>query len=44
MQLREMDPNTTYMQQLQADDGPIVLMNEFNVAQKVAVPGICVGC
>ena len=32
MRLREMDEQTTYMQQLQADDGPVVLMNEFNVA------------
>jgi heme-degrading monooxygenase HmoA len=27
-----MDERTTYMEQLQADDGPVVLMNEFNVA------------
>jgi heme-degrading monooxygenase HmoA len=27
-----MDERTTYMEQLQANDGPVVLMNEFNVA------------
>jgi heme-degrading monooxygenase HmoA len=32
MELREMDERTTYMQQLQADGGPVVLMNQFNVA------------
>lgn len=32
MRLREMDERTTYMQQLQEDDGPVVLMNQFNVA------------
>ena len=32
MRLREMDEQTTFMQQLQADTGPIVLINEFNVA------------
>jgi hypothetical protein len=31
MQLREMDERVTYMQQLQADEGPIVLINQFNV-------------
>jgi heme-degrading monooxygenase HmoA len=31
MQLREMDQNVTYQQQLQRDDGPVVLINEFNV-------------
>src|SRR5919198_2819909 len=31
MQLREMDPHVTYQQQLQSDDGPVVLVNEFNV-------------
>jgi hypothetical protein len=31
MQLREMDEQVTYMQQLQDDDGPIVLINQFNV-------------
>jgi heme-degrading monooxygenase HmoA len=32
MQLREMDEQVTYMQQLQEDAGPIVLVNVFNVA------------
>jgi heme-degrading monooxygenase HmoA len=32
MQLREMDERVTYMQQLQEDDGPVVLINQFNVA------------
>ena len=32
MRLREMDEQVTYMQQLQHDDGPIVLINEFTVA------------
>jgi heme-degrading monooxygenase HmoA len=32
MQLREMDERVTYMQQLQANDGPVVLINQFNVA------------
>jgi hypothetical protein len=27
-----MDERTTYMQQLQDDDGPVVLINQFNVA------------
>jgi hypothetical protein len=31
MQVREMDERVTYMQQLQEEDGPIVLINEFNV-------------
>ena len=31
MKLREMDEHVTYMQQLQQDDGPVVLINEFNV-------------
>jgi heme-degrading monooxygenase HmoA len=31
MRLREMDEHTTYMEQLQSDAGPIVLINEFNV-------------
>src|SRR5215218_4430479 len=31
MQLREMDEETTYIQQLRADEGPIVLINQFNV-------------
>ena len=32
VRLREIDEQTTYIQQLQADDGPIVLMNQFSVA------------
>jgi heme-degrading monooxygenase HmoA len=32
VRLREMDERTTYMEQLQQDDGPIVLINQFNVA------------
>jgi heme-degrading monooxygenase HmoA len=32
MQLREMDEQVTYREQLQSDDGPIVLVNVFNVA------------
>jgi hypothetical protein len=32
VKLREMDERTTYMQQLQEDGGPVVLMNQFNVA------------
>jgi heme-degrading monooxygenase HmoA len=32
MELREMDEHTTYMQQLQQDTGPVVLINQFNVA------------
>jgi quinol monooxygenase YgiN len=32
MELREMDEHTTYMQQLQQDAGPVVLINQFNVA------------
>lgn len=31
MRLREMDEQITYMQQLQEDGGPIVLINQFNV-------------
>jgi heme-degrading monooxygenase HmoA len=31
MKLREMDEHATYLQQLQEDDGPVVLINEFNV-------------
>jgi hypothetical protein len=31
MQLREMDEQVTYMQQLQEDDGPVVLINQPNV-------------
>ena len=32
MELREMDANVTYREQLQADTGPVVLVNQFNVA------------
>ena len=32
MKLREMDSHVTYVQQLQEDDGQVVLINEFNVA------------
>jgi heme-degrading monooxygenase HmoA len=32
MQLRELDDRVTYIQQLQEDGGPVVLMNQFNVA------------
>jgi heme-degrading monooxygenase HmoA len=32
MKLREMDEQVTYMQQLQEEGGPVVLMNQFNVA------------
>jgi heme-degrading monooxygenase HmoA len=32
VRLREMDERTTFMQQLREDTGPIVLINEFNVA------------
>ncbi len=32
MTLREMDDHVTYLQQLQDDDGPVVLINQFNVA------------
>jgi len=32
MKLQEMDEHVTYLQQLQEDDGPIVLINQFNVA------------
>ena len=34
MQLREMDERVDYMQQLQGEDGPVVLINQFNVAPK----------
>ncbi len=36
VRLREMDERTTYMQQLREDDGPIVLINQFNVAPEDA--------
>jgi heme-degrading monooxygenase HmoA len=32
VRLREMDERTTYMQQLQEDTAPVVLINQFNVA------------
>jgi heme-degrading monooxygenase HmoA len=32
VELREMDERTTYVQQLGEDSGPVVLMNQFNVA------------
>jgi quinol monooxygenase YgiN len=32
MRLREMDDHVTYVQQLQEDDGPVVLINQFNLA------------
>jgi heme-degrading monooxygenase HmoA len=32
VKLREMDERITYMQQLREDSGPVVLMNQFNVA------------
>jgi quinol monooxygenase YgiN len=32
VRLREMDERTTFMQQLREDTGPIVLINQFNVA------------
>ena len=31
MRLREMDAQITYMEQLRQDDGPVVLINQFNV-------------
>jgi heme-degrading monooxygenase HmoA len=36
MQLRELDERVTYMQQLQEDGGPVVLINVFNVAPEDA--------
>ena len=36
MKLREMDEQVTYIQQLQEDGGPVVLMNQFNVAPEDA--------
>jgi heme-degrading monooxygenase HmoA len=36
MQLREMDERVTYVQQLQEDGGPIVLVNVFKVAPEDA--------
>lgn len=32
MKLREIDEQVTYLQQLQHDDGPVVLINQFTVA------------
>ncbi|MGH3485672.1 MAG: antibiotic biosynthesis monooxygenase family protein [Nocardioidaceae bacterium] len=32
MQLRELDERVTYVQQLQEDDGPVVLINQFNIS------------
>ncbi len=32
MTLREMDDQVTYVQQLQEDDGQVVLINQFNLA------------
>jgi quinol monooxygenase YgiN len=32
VQRREIDENVTYAQQLQQDGGPVVLVNQFNVA------------
>jgi heme-degrading monooxygenase HmoA len=32
MRLREMDDHVKYLEQLKADDGPVVLINVFNVA------------
>ena len=36
MPLREMDDHVTYLQQLQEDTGPVVLINQFNVAEDAA--------
>jgi heme-degrading monooxygenase HmoA len=36
MQLRQMDERVIYAQQLQEDTGPIVLINQFNVAPEDA--------
>ena len=36
MELREMDEQVTYREQLQAGSGPIVLINQFNVAPEDA--------
>jgi heme-degrading monooxygenase HmoA len=36
MRLCEMDERVTYMQQLQGDDGAVVLINQFNVAPEDA--------
>jgi heme-degrading monooxygenase HmoA len=42
MELREMDEHVTYLQQLQEDDGPVVLINEFNVNPEETVTFITV--
>jgi heme-degrading monooxygenase HmoA len=36
MQRRELDERVTYMQQLREDGGPVVLINQFNVAPEDA--------
>ena len=36
MPLREMDDHVTYLQQLKEDNGPVVLINQFNVAPEDA--------
>jgi heme-degrading monooxygenase HmoA len=36
MKLREIDEQVPYMQQLQEDSGPVVLINQFNVAPEDA--------
>jgi heme-degrading monooxygenase HmoA len=36
MRLREMDDHVKYMEQLRADDAPVVLINVFNVAPEDA--------
>ena len=38
MPLREMDEHVTYRQQLQEDDGPVVLINQFTVPPEDAAP------
>jgi len=40
MPLREMDEHVTYRQQLQEDDGPVVLINQFTVPPEDAAPFI----
>jgi heme-degrading monooxygenase HmoA len=36
MKFNEMDERTTFVQQLLGDDGPVVLINQFNVASEDA--------
>jgi heme-degrading monooxygenase HmoA len=36
MKLREMDDRITYAQQLHHDDGPVILINQFNLAPRDA--------